>query len=265
MDLVYIVREGDLNEDLRYSLRSVEKNITQPNVWIVGYKPNWVKNVGYVHTEQKNGKWNNSVNNIIAACECEDISDDFVLMNDDFFAIKPVENLEKSCNVALGTLDQAITKYKNHKSLWYNAFNQAKELLKEMGVEEPYYNYESHSPIIINKQKFLSFINDPKVQNFINTGKVLHKRSVYKNIYKITPTILKDDVKIETDIDVKTKLNICEWLSVYDNQVHCLGFPTLNNLLKTLFPCQCKFEEYVTPIRPFGCAPKKKRDFIYHF
>ena len=74
-------------------------------------------------------------------------------MNDDFFAIKPVENLEKSCNVALGTLDQAITKYKNHKSLWYNAFNQAKELLKEMGVEEPYYNYESHSPIIINKQK----------------------------------------------------------------------------------------------------------------
>lgn len=265
MDLVYIVREGEENEDLRYSLRSIEKFVNCNKIWIVGYKPSWVQNVEYIHTEQNQGKWKNSVNNIIAACKNKEVSDDFILMNDDFFAIKPIKNLEKSCNVALGTLDQAIMKYINQRSAWHDAFRQNKELLKELEVEEPYYNYESHSPIIINKKDFIEFIGLPQVQKFIESGKILHKRSVYKNIYKIKPKILQDDVKIEKDDEVKMRSNICEWLSVYDQQINNRSLPQLNGLLRSLFPQKCKYEKYIMPIKEFGLPPRRKRDFIHRF
>lgn len=264
MDLVYIVKEDENNEELRYSLRSIEKFVKYDKIWIVGYKPSWVQNVEYIHTEQNQGKWKNSVNNIIAACNNKDISDNFVLMNDDFFAIRQINDLEKSCNVALGTLDQAISKYINHRAGWFDAFKEGYELLEQLGVEKPYYNYESHSPMIINKKDFMDFINLPQVQEFIKTNKVLHKRSIYKNIYKITPRILPADVKIEADNDIKTKTKILEWISVYDKQIHNLEFPQLNYVLKQLFPTQCKYEAFVTQIKPFGNPPRKKKDFIHY-
>lgn len=264
MDLVYIVKEDENNEELRYSLRSIEKFVKCDKIWIVGYKPSWVQNVEYIHTEQNQGKWKNSVNNIMAACNNKDISDDFVLMNDDFFAMRQINDLEKSCNVALGTLDQAISKYINHRAGWFDAFKEGYELLEQLGTEKPYYNYESHSPIIINKKDFMDFINLPQVQEFIKTDKVLHKRSIYKNIYKIMPRILPEDVKIEKDSDIKTKTKILEWISVYDKQIHNLEFPQLNYVLKQLFPTQCKYEAFVTQIKPFGNPPRKKKDFIHY-
>lgn len=264
MDLVYIVKEDENNEELRYSLRSVAKYLPQNKIWIVGYKPSWVQNVEYIHTEQNQGKWQNSVNNIIAACKNENISDDFVLMNDDFFATRPIQNLEESCNVALGTLEQAIEKYIKHRSGWFDAFRRANELLEELNIEKPYYNYESHSPIIINKKKFLEFIDLPQVQNFIKSNKVLHKRSVYKNINKITPKILTDDVKIEKDTDTNAKTKISDWISVYDGQIYNINYPRLNKLLKDMFPMQCKYEAFVAIIKPFGNPPRKKKDFIHY-
>lgn len=39
MDLVYIVKNSEVNEDLRYSLRSVAKFVPHNKIWIVGYKP----------------------------------------------------------------------------------------------------------------------------------------------------------------------------------------------------------------------------------
>lgn len=270
MDLVYIIRNGDHNPDLRYSLRSVAKFVQYDKIWIVGYKPRWVKDVEYIKVTQGPDKWQNSVNNIIAACQSEDISDDFVLMNDDFFAIKPVEDLEASCNVALGTLTDKIEEYKKYRSGWFNAFRQARELLQQMKIPEPYYDYESHSPIIINKKNFLSFIHRPEIQTFMRTAKVLHKRSVYKNIYKITPKILSEDVKINKDDEVDTRKNVCEWLSVFDNQVNNRYYPKLNKLLKDLFPDMCQYEltapnEPVIATKPVTLHPKKKRDFIHRF
>lgn len=271
MDLVYIVRNGDNNPDLRYSLRSVAKFVKCDKVWIVGYKPKWVGNVEYIKVTQGPDKWQNSVNNIIAACESDDISDNFVLMNDDFFAIKPVEDLEKSCNVALGSLDEKIAEYKKYRSGWYNGFRYAEELLKKMNIPEPYYDYESHSPIIINKQKFLDFIHRKEIQDFMKTPtKVLHKRSIYKNIYKITPSILKEDVKINKDIEVDSKKLVCEWISVFDNQVNNRYYPKLNKLLKDLFPDMCQYEltapnEPIIAAKPVTLSQnKKKRDFIHY-
>jgi hypothetical protein len=246
MDLVYIVKESEQNNDLKYSLRSVEKFVPHDKIWIVGYKPSWVTNVEYLPVKQNDTKWKNSVNNIIAACKCPDISEDFILMNDDFFAIQPIYNLKASVNLSLGLLDDAVKKQqeKQYNSNWGKAFLYVQQLLKSLKIGEPYYNYESHTPLLINKEKYLEVMNLPEVQEFMKTSKVLHKRTLYKNIAKTIPTMLEKDVKIaQKNDDTNFKKNICGWLSVYDNQVGNKNFPILNKLLKELFPEKCKYEK----------------------
>lgn len=244
-DLVYIVKKDEKNEDLRYSLRSVEKFVPHNKIWIVGYKPSWVTNVEYLPVIQNGNKWNNSITNILAACNCTKISKEFILMNDDFFAIKPISNLLDSINVSLGLLQNAVNEHEAKKSdsAWGKAFKYVNELLKDLNIEEPYYNYESHTPLLINKQKYLEVMNLPKVQKFMKTSKVLHKRSLYRNIDKLKPEILSKDVKIlqHTD-DTLERIKICDWLSVYDGQVGNPSFKDLNTLLRTLFASCSEYE-----------------------
>lgn len=247
MDLVYIIKQGEKNEDLRYSLRSVSKFVPHDKIWIVGYKPSWVINTEYIPVAQDKGsKWKNSVNNILTACNCEEISDNFVLMNDDFFAIKPIENLEESINLSLGLLEETVINQKKKKrnSNWSKAFIYIDDLLKSLDIEEPYYNYESHTPLLINKKEYLEVMSLPKVIDFMKTNKVLHKRTLYKNIYKVDSKILPLDVKLSSiKDDTNKRINICDWLSVYDNQVGNYKFKNLNDLLHNLFPESCEYEK----------------------
>lgn len=268
-DLVYIVRQCETNEDLRYSLRSVAKFLPYNRVWIVGHKPSWVTNVNYLPVKQDQGnKWKNSVKNIIEACKCKDISENFVLMNDDFFAIKPIDDLEQSVNLSLGFLKDAIIQQraKTTTSGWGNAFIHVNDLLKSLNIEEPYYNYESHTPLLINKTKYLEVMSLPQVQDFMQTTKVLHKRTLYKNICKIRPRIITTDVKLSRGKDdTKVRKTVCDWLSVCDNQVGNKNFKDLNTLLTTLFPSACAYEKISgktnimeQPVKPLNLVVRPK-------
>lgn len=283
MDFVYIVKEDEKNEDLKYSLRSIAKFYPENKVWIVGYKPSWVKNVEYIPVEQTKDKWKNSVTNILAACNCPYISDDFILMNDDFFMIKPVVPIETIGNANLGLLSKTILKYKASRSPWFDAFKQVYDLLKKIGVKEPYYDYEAHLPLQINKKKFLEVMSLPDVKNFMQTAKVLHKRTLYKNYGKIENYLeLPADVKLtRSKDDSMSKLKICGWLSVYDKQVGNSSFYTLNRILKTNFPTKCIYEREITQeekeslknvqidtaniqvLDHYKEPPRKKKDFLH--
>ena len=244
MDLVYIVKESERNEDLRYSLRSIAKFLPDHKVWIVGYKPSWVQNVEYIPVKQNAGKWRNSVKNIEAACSCEEISEDFVLMNDDFFAIKPIDNLEKSIELCLGSLDKSVQKHQVSVGTWHKAFKYVYDLLNSLHIQKPYYDYESHTPLKVNRHKMLEVLNLPQVKKFEKTGKVLHKRTLYKNYCQDKCQTIPSDVKLSSlKDDTKTKMKVCDWISVYDNQVGDPKFKDLNNLLHTLFPEPCLYED----------------------
>lgn len=261
MDLVYIVKKAEVNNELRYSLRSIAKFLPQSNIWIVGYKPSWVQNVNYLPVEQTGNKWQNSITNIIAACKCPDISEDFVLMNDDFIAIKPITNLEESVNVSLGLLSNSIKIHDKKVSNWHKAFKYVDELLKDLNVKEPYYDYETHLPLQINKEKYLAIMNLAKVKEFMKTDKILHKRTLYKNIDSNTiPTTLIHDVKILKEGDVAERIKICDWISIADNQIKNVYFPKLNKYLENLFPNPCKYEtnNIINTIKP-GISIKRDK------
>jgi hypothetical protein len=244
-DFVYIVKESEDNNELRYSLRSLYKFYPNNKIWIVGYKPTWIQNVNYISVKQdQENKWKNSVINIIEACKSKEISDDFILMNDDFVILKEIKSINTVINANLGSLDYNIEKFSKDPDEWTEAFTNLKILLQDLNISEPYYSYEAHLPLLINKQEFLKIINLPKVQEFMNTPNVLHKRSLYKNIIKPqnTETLLFDVKTHKENDDIVARLSICGWISVYNNQINNPKFPKLNFILKDNFPIPCKYE-----------------------
>lgn len=91
MDVVYILGSGSLAEDeeIRYSVRSLCKNMLDlRNVYVVGDKP--VPLPGVHHIEMRDAtkeKHVNAYHKVMRACAEPDISDEFLLMNDDFFML----------------------------------------------------------------------------------------------------------------------------------------------------------------------------------
>ena len=250
LDFVYIIKPGEKGTELRYSLRSIAKWYPNHKIWIVGYKPIWVQDVGYLPVEQTGSKWSNSVNNIIQACKCEDISEEFILMNDDFICIKPKIPLEDIIDSNHGLLSNIAFRYirlKKSKNSWAGGFIHAYQLLHDLNIEEPWYNYELHLPLRINKKKFLEVISLPEIQEFMKTKKVLHKRTIYKNYDKPEKSItLPHDVKVtkkkDTSLDL---LKICGWLSTSDGILFNYKFSNLNNIIRNNLSEPCKYEKRI--------------------
>lgn len=89
MDVVYILGEGSLvnNLEMFYSLRALQQHMRDlRNVYIVGICPRWLRNVEHLAVpDVHEKKWKNAHTKILAACAHPDLSDEFLLMNDDFF------------------------------------------------------------------------------------------------------------------------------------------------------------------------------------
>lgn len=246
-DLVYILKQSDINPDLKFSLRSIEKFCTYRKVWIVGYKPSWIKNVEYLPTVQTGNKWVNSMTNIVAACNCPEISEDFVLMNDDFFIIKTITDWRKTFNLCLNTIDEEVKKYKNKQkpSRWQYGFMYAQELLDKLKCDKRY-NYEYHGPIVFNKQKFLKMLEIPEIAEITKTSKCFHKRSMYKNIYPdldLPAPRQFSDTKLRLGYDLLNMFLHESFISVFDDVVdNDIQYPKINAFLYRMFPNKSKYE-----------------------
>jgi hypothetical protein len=156
MDCVYICRSGD-NEELRYSIRSIVKNLPHSKVWIVGYKPDWYTG-DFIPVEDISSKFKNITNALRVVCDTEDISDDFILMNDDFFVLKPLDAMP---NFVGGTLSEKINEYRNidPRSRYANILDDTNIYLVKKGIETPM-DYDLHVPMIMNRNNLKSVITD---------------------------------------------------------------------------------------------------------
>ena len=180
MDLVYICKEGP-NEELRYSIRSAVKNLTFDNLWVVGGKPNWY--IGnYLEVAQNKSKYLNARNNLRALCNSSQISESFILMNDDFYIIKKVAEVPYMHG---GLLSSKIKKYEEItgktryvlmlKKTFTNLFRRFKNEVLD---------YELHVPMIMEKEKLLKVLEAPDLW-----------RSRYGNTYGVGGREI-DDVKV---------------------------------------------------------------------
>lgn len=93
MDLLYILGKGSKweNNELRYSLRSIEKHLSGVgSVYLIGEKPEWIKNVHHIPFEDKKAvcKQSNIMRKIYEGTKQSGLSSDFIFMNDDHYLLQ---------------------------------------------------------------------------------------------------------------------------------------------------------------------------------
>jgi hypothetical protein len=177
MDLVYICRNGK-NEELRYSIRSAVKNLPHDKIWVVGGKPDWY--IGnYIEVDQSKSKYTNARNSLRAICNSKDISNSFILMNDDFYIINKVDSVPY---MYAGTLDDRIEQREDI----FSGNTYTTLLKKTLGAlnrrkTDVVLDYELHVPMVMEKRKL------EKVLMLSGLW-----RSVYGNIFNVGGTQVKD-------------------------------------------------------------------------
>ncbi|MCR5505168.1 MAG: hypothetical protein K6E94_06465 [Elusimicrobiaceae bacterium] len=208
MDVIYPYIKGD--DEIIYSLRSL-KNIPHNNVYIVGDKPEGINlnKVCYIPFAQTKTKYKNTTEIIKLMCNNSAVSEDFILMNDDFFVLKEIKNPAEELNLYRGNAFKVYDHYVQRFGVngYSKGMLETAKLLLDLGVKEPLC-YELHTPFIFNKSKFLNMFDIKGVADIL----ALHKRSLYGNLYLKGGTSMKD-VKIfafsDTNIDAGQKFVSC--------------------------------------------------------
>lgn len=225
-DIIYILKKELDTEELRYSLRSVEKNFPHRYVWFIGGQPKGFKPDRYIkHNQEGALKWELIRSSMYKAVENEELSDEFFLFNDDFFIMKPVKGEWK--NFVDMTLSERIEELKLENP-WLNIYGRtlfkAEQELISLGA--PTMNYDVHLPMLFHKAN---------VAETIKQCSSPQMRSVYGNLTR-SPFIIHPDVKV---YDLETVPEDPDFLSTNDK--------TFNNgkvgeYIRDQFPKPCKYE-----------------------
>lgn len=177
-DIVYFVKEAYINEELVYSLRSVEANFLKyRKVIFAGGCPHGIRPDEHILIEQDAGsKWDNTIKMLREICENDSITDDFWLFNDDFYIIKPLGDLPHYYD---GTLADLANFIENTRDMVQSPYTERLyhniALLEERGLET--HNFELHIPMLINRKKALKIFEEfPECPLF---------RSLYGNYYNL--------------------------------------------------------------------------------
>lgn len=225
LDIVYPYKQKGDGTELRYSLRSL-KNVPHRNVFIVGDCPDWVENITHIKIPQDQmTKYANARGNIVAACEHSDLSDDFILMNDDFYVMSPLPDVPV---LHRGDLDHFISSWP-HRSAYYDLMVSTRTVLRSIGIERANF-YEIHIPTVINKHQLLAMLEDFKGEQFMF-------RTLYHNYYRSGGTS-HPDVKKNTP---KDDFNEPVFLSSSDAIAKHMYF---RSIMRRRFRQPCYYEAY---------------------
>jgi hypothetical protein len=226
-DVVYPVRRGNYNDELRYSLRSLS-NVPHGNVILSGYIPNWAEHVTAVEVEQDRhaSHWHNVRENLIAALDIA--SDPFYLFNDDFYVMQPVDRIPI---YHAGPLTEVVERYRRnrHTGTYWQGMKSTLFLLQEWGYSKPL-GYELHLPMLLH--------HDPLKEALIRGQGIeaLALRTAYGNIAGIGGE-QREDCKILARAGV-TEYQSMPYLSSNDD----LPWSPLGRHLAQVFSSASRYE-----------------------
>jgi hypothetical protein len=227
MDIVYVCRPGE-NEELRYSIRSVVKNLPHNRIWVVGDRPAWYCG-DFLPVKQDKTKYKNVREILEKICKDEQISETFVLMNDDFFIVNPVKEVETFHG---GTLLEKLNRHQDlaSRSSYTIMLQQTYDRLVRMGISEPL-DYDIHVPMVMSKKNLKEALK----------GKTLW-RSTYGNIFKLGGKQILD-VKVYGEGPLKPKsLDLKNSSSDYISSDDTSFKNVKESILKNYFSSPTKYE-----------------------
>ena len=232
-DVVYFLKQSPKNEELRYSLRSLEKNWQYHKVWFYGGCPDGLKPDYHVPVRQiAPSKWQRVRDMIYQACLNDDLTEDFWLFNDDFFILKPKnENMPVQYN---RTLEDRIRKIeKRHGGIPDEYTTRLRHLVKTLKTaSKPTLDYAVHKPMLINRKRMLevlrAFPDEPMV------------RALYGNYWELGGVSNHDmKIKVQNYAKMNEVMRSWDFLSTSDT-----SFATGNvgRYLRDKFSVKSKFE-----------------------
>lgn len=130
---------------MRYSLRSLENVIGEIEVFLIGHKPAWAKNVRHIPFADGNGRYKNTLNKLVMASL---VSKEFLWMNDDFFIMRPttIEALKQPYYL------EDFKEIKRWGSKWYQRqLREQYKILRCNGLQT--INYATHTPKFYDSKK----------------------------------------------------------------------------------------------------------------
>lgn len=163
IDLVYKIGQGcsmQNHGELRYSIRSAVRHFKDlGNIYIVGFKPNWLDASRIVHIPlidcYESNKDANLINKLIAACIHRSVSHHFLNMSDDYFFLEDmaVEDF-KVAFYNNEIVDTAIKKLTNGQQItkWERRVLATCNTLMQRGYKSNC--YEVHSPVLIDSKVY---------------------------------------------------------------------------------------------------------------
>lgn len=227
-DIVYFVKNAPHNEELRYSLRSIEKNFPHATVWIYGFCPYELNTDRIVNVEQMEPtKWQNTRKLMAAACANDDITPDFWLFNDDFFIMKPITELPPLYDGDLIThIEEIKARHGGTATTYARQLEHLVKTLKKAGYGTK--NYAIHKPMLINRAKMRETLKKYPDEPML--------RALYGNMHNIGGEPAKD-CKIAAHLRPNTKDE-----AIISTDGYAFVNLDTGDYIRAQFPDKCKYE-----------------------
>lgn len=141
-------------EEMKYSLRSLEKNLIDVDfrVWIVGDRPDWLSNEARFINVPCSGKTTriDQAMKRIAVDNHPEINEVYFWMNDDIYFINPVTHADLCIPKILNDLSKSIGRY-DPQTTWGADMHNTLKRLKAENLST--LNYAIHLPYMYEKAK----------------------------------------------------------------------------------------------------------------
>jgi hypothetical protein len=206
IDVVYVLGSGSnwRNNEIRFSLRALEKNLRQyRNIYIIGEKPEFVKNIIHIpHPDELgiNNADGNIIRKVLRACQEPNLSENFLFINDDHLIMKEVNAADIPPYRKMDMAKLPDSYFQDNS--WRGRLFRTRNILLKAGY--PSYHFDCHTPIVFNKNlfpevmKLFSYAKDTGYTMKSLYGNVVHPDAPELHGRKVVifrPYVLKDIIE----------------------------------------------------------------------
>lgn len=216
MFLICPVRPGDINEELRYALRSWETNLLIPSgltLVVVGHCPRWLAPDVFVEGNKYRSMPFAVFDNIKLGTEAvldKYTPDEVIYMNDDFFCLDPVPGIVPVRREI--SLEKHVAKFQNNTASWWpKSLSLTYEWLKHLGYHNPA-SFEVHRPLLADPTLMLGSLNAWLDSDFAQEAQTVPQ---WRTIYGVLNNIEAHPVK-DMKLGLKSNGNGAPWISTSD-------------------------------------------------
>ncbi len=234
-------------EELKYSLRSLEKNLRDVDfrVWIVGDWPEWMDPGQAFHIPcEFTGKTPriDILQKHLAVIDNPAINEEYFWMNDDIYLVNPVQYADMCLNVAINNLLVSKSTF-NRQTIWGRDVLHTYEVVRKAGLTT--WNYAAHIPHRYEKQKVKHLIDEFNMLEDPLEITILYYNYWFRNYYPYLDTLdytNNQGFSVNRQFPNTSNLDAQLRIKKYMNNGEGGMGPVLQRYLKKLFPDKSKYE-----------------------